>query len=177
MAEDHACPGRTVGRAWAECQLHTSACRDPCSHPGSQGYAAQPLGASVCPTVAHQRDAAPPGRPPGLASLGWTQVFTDSFDTSLISWTASFTGTGATAAKWKTVTTTADRAYNPSSLYSAWPAADGLQAGDPNSGNYPNNLNSWMIHGPIDLSTKKAAEIYYSQNYTHNGYKFTFLNV
>jgi len=36
--------------------------------------------------------------------------------------------------------------------YSAWCAAAGQNALDPQVSNYPNNLQTWMVHGPFDLS-------------------------
>lgn len=41
---------------------------------------------------------------------------------------------------------------------SAWPAAGGKDKVDPQLGNYPDNLESWMICGPFDFST--AADVY-----------------
>ena len=42
---------------------------------------------------------------------------------------------------------------DPSDTQSAWPAAAGPDARDPNFSYYPNNLNSWLDYGPLDLST------------------------
>jgi hypothetical protein len=43
-------------------------------------------------------------------------------------------------------------ADDPSDIWSAWPAAFGNDALDPNLSFYTNTLNSWMVYGPIDLS-------------------------
>jgi len=49
---------------------------------------------------------------------------------------------------------------DPSDTWSAWPAAAGADGLDPNVYYYPNNLNSWMIYGPIDLS--EMADVFVS---------------
>ena len=41
---------------------------------------------------------------------------------------------------------------DPSDNQSAWPAAAGPHASDPWEYYYPNNLNSWLDYGPLDLS-------------------------
>lgn len=41
---------------------------------------------------------------------------------------------------------------DPSDVQSAWPAAFGADALDPNEFYYSNNLNSWLDYGPMDLS-------------------------
>lgn len=51
---------------------------------------------------------------------------------------------------------------SPPSAWAAWPAnggADGLQ---PAFDVYPNNMNAWMIYGPIDLSDATAADFTFS---------------
>ena len=97
-----------------------------------------------------------------LASLGWTTVFTDSFESFPADW-ALYTGT--LDQEWDSTAHMADDEYNPASTMSVWSAAGGADAVDPASGNYPNDLESWMIRGPIDLSAWKMAEIDFSANY------------
>ena len=43
--------------------------------------------------------------------------------------------------------------------FSAWPAAGGTDALDPEYSNYPNNCTTWAIYGPFDLSDAEAAEL------------------
>lgn len=41
--------------------------------------------------------------------------------------------------------------------HSAWVAASGANGMDPGSYSYPNNADSWMVYGPIDLATYNTA--------------------
>lgn len=42
---------------------------------------------------------------------------------------------------------------------SAWPAAGGADGLEPNDYDYPDNLDSWMIYGPLDLSQVTDAQV------------------
>lgn len=46
-----------------------------------------------------------------------------------------------------------------SGTYSAWPAAAGANAVDPESGSYPDNCWTWMVYGPFDLSGSTGAQL------------------
>jgi len=54
--------------------------------------------------------------------------------------------------------------------WSAW-CANGCSSGlDPASSNYPNNMNSWMVYGPFDLSDASDAELlFYYWNESESG--------
>ena len=43
-------------------------------------------------------------------------------------------------------------------LGSAWPAAGGANSVDPEVSYYPNDMNTWMIYGPFDLSNATDAQ-------------------
>ena len=50
--------------------------------------------------------------------------------------------------------------YKPlSGAYSAWCARGGSPGLDPATNNYANNMNSWMVYGPFDLSDAPAADL------------------
>lgn len=98
----------------------------------------------------------------GLNGVGWTTILADSFDSFPTGWD---TYSGSVDQTWGATTVNADTDYNPDSLNSVWPAAGGAAAVDPVSGDYPADLESWMISGPLDLSTWKAAELDFSANY------------
>ncbi len=42
---------------------------------------------------------------------------------------------------------------------SAWPAAGGIEAASACADTYPDDLESWLIYGPFDLSDATAAEV------------------
>jgi len=44
-------------------------------------------------------------------------------------------------------------------VYSLWAGAEGSGAGTPCTGNYPHNLNTWLVYGPFDLRGATAAEV------------------
>jgi subtilisin-like proprotein convertase family protein len=53
-----------------------------------------------------------------------------------------------------------DDDYRPhASTWAAWPANGGANGLDPASSNYPPNMNSWMVYGPINLSSATAFEV------------------
>ena len=55
-----------------------------------------------------------------------------------------------------------DYTHSNSLTYSAWCAADGQAALQLESNLYPNNCNSWMVYGPIDLSHADTALVKFS---------------
>ncbi|HQY92808.1 hypothetical protein [Caldilinea sp.] len=100
---------------------------------------------------------------PGQTAAGWITVLTDSFESFPLGWTV--VNAAALDQNWGATTHMADVEYNPASLKSVWPGATGANAVDPAAGNYPNNMHSWMIRGPIDLSAWQSAEIDFALNY------------
>lgn len=56
-----------------------------------------------------------------------------------------------------------DETYKPfTGSWSAWAAGGGTGALNPASGNYANNMNSWMIAGPFDLSLSLAPRVLFN---------------
>ena len=56
-----------------------------------------------------------------------------------------------------------DDDYKPyTGSWSAWAANGGRNALDPQYYNYPNNMRSWMIYGPFDLSNATDAELLFN---------------
>lgn len=117
----------------------------------------------------HESEAHSPSGPtevlasPGQSIAGWTPILTDSFENFPQDW--MLFGPAGLDQQWGSTAVTADTDYNPDSSLSAWPAAAGADAVDPAGGNYPNDLDNWMIRGPIDLSDWEAAELDFSLNY------------
>ncbi|MCX6044413.1 MAG: clostripain-related cysteine peptidase [Chloroflexi bacterium] len=98
----------------------------------------------------------------GSNAVGWTTLITDSFESFPTDWALY---RGDLDQVWGSTTITSDVGYNPASLNSVWPAAAGVDATDPISGTYPDNMDTWMIRGPLDLTAWKAAELDFSLNY------------
>lgn len=46
-----------------------------------------------------------------------------------------------------------------SGSWAAWPANGGADAKDPANSTYPQNVDTWMIYGPFDLSNAKSASV------------------
>jgi len=58
---------------------------------------------------------------------------------------------------------------------SAWPANGGADAIDPQYADYPNDLDSWMVYGPFDLSDAADAELlFHYWNQSEQGYDYLF---
>jgi len=121
--------------------------------------AAKPEAPAAAPTPAV-------GLPPAadmaalVSALDWTLVFYDDFDTFLFPttyYTAWVVAAGPLDAQWKDVPTNTA----PSGSYAAWPAAGGADGVLPSQG-YPNNVNSWMIQGPLNFTNK--TDVYVSFN-------------
>jgi len=66
---------------------------------------------------------------------------------------------------------TSYRSY--SGLWSGWCACGG-SSGVPAGGNYPNNVNAWMVYGPFDLSDAQDAYVTF-QHWTKTETSFDFL--
>lgn len=59
--------------------------------------------------------------------------------------------------------------------HSAWPANGGADGIDPPGGTYPNNMNSWMIYGPFDLSNASDVQtVFYLRRAIEPNYDFIF---
>ena len=58
---------------------------------------------------------------------------------------------------------------------SAWPARSGANGIDPAANNYPNDMYSWIVYGPFDLSNAIDAEIKFDLwRRIESGYDFVF---
>jgi hypothetical protein len=59
--------------------------------------------------------------------------------------------------------------------WSAWPAASGADAVDPDGSDYPSDCYSWMVYGPFDLSDASDAEVnffYWNHSELNDDYLF-----
>ena len=67
-----------------------------------------------------------------------------------------------------------DDDYLPHTDYwSAWPARGGANGVDPEYYYYPNNMDSWMVYGPFDLSNCAMAEyVFYYWNQSESGWDY-----
>ncbi len=75
-----------------------------------------------------------------------------------------------------------ERGWGPSSLrpytgsYAVWPAAAGANGLDPAYNLYPENLDSWLVIGPYDLSTALAAQLSFQLwQWVESGYDYSFV--
>jgi subtilisin family serine protease len=67
----------------------------------------------------------------------------------------------------------AQRRNPKTGTYSLWPAAAGVDGLGSQNVNYPNDLDSWLIYGPVSLATYTAAELSFDAIYwTEYGYDF-----
>ena len=82
-----------------------------------------------------------------LAAESWTEIVYEDFEGIFPgSWQLFDTSNDGFDRQW------GDTLYlSQSGLWSGWPAARGLDFVDPANG-YPNNMNSWLIQGPFNLS-------------------------
>jgi hypothetical protein len=102
--------------------------------------------------------AANPSLPNGLvASSGWTVIMTEDFEGVFPSglWDV-FDNDGAANGEffWDD-----DDYKSQSGSWGAWPAKGGADGIDPELYYYPNNMDSWMVYGPFDLSDATDAEL------------------
>ncbi|GEM_PF-1615567 len=106
---------------------------------------------------------------PSARDRGWSTIMTETFE-------GIWPGTG-----WMTVDGNGvnygeyywdDDDFKPHNGYwSAWPANGGANALDPEFNNYPNNLDSWMVYGPFNLSGCAYADYdFYYWNKSETGY-------
>ena len=106
-----------------------------------------------------------------VKAAGWSTIMSEDFEGAFPtgSWSA-FDGDGATNGEYYWA---ADD-YKPySGLMSAWPAKGGANGLDPTSFYYPNNVNSWMMYGPFDLSNSSDAELlFYYWNSSEPNYDY-----
>ncbi len=72
-----------------------------------------------------------------------------------------------------------DDDYKPfGGSWSAWPANGGADGLDPYYYYYPNNMNTWMVYGPFDLSDANDAEtIFYLWREIEVSYDYAFFGV
>lgn len=102
---------------------------------------------------------------------GWNTVMTEGFEGAFPngSWRV-FDNNGATNGEyyWD------DDDYKPySGGWSAWAANGGANALDPQYYYYPNNMQSWMVYGPFDLSNAADAELlFYYWNQSELNYDY-----
>ncbi len=106
-----------------------------------------------------------------VKAAGWSTIVSEDFEGAFPtgSWNV-FDGDGATNGEYYWG---ADD-YKPySGSMSAWPAKGGANGLDPSSFYYPNNVNSWMMYGPFDLSNSSDAELlFYYWNSSEPNYDF-----
>jgi hypothetical protein len=69
-----------------------------------------------------------------------------------------------------------DDDYRPhNGSWAAWPAKGGANGLDPASSPYPPNMNTWMVYGPINLSTATAFEVdFWMWLNTQSNYDFLY---
>src|SRR4030042_4019352 len=61
----------------------------------------------------------------------------------------------------------------PPSYWSAWPANGGANGVDPQSNNYANDMDSWLMYAPFDLSNCAAADYdFYYWNKSEPGFDY-----
>jgi len=88
----------------------------------------------------------PPSEPP---QTGWVPLFQQNFDTASV---GNVERSGSPT--WGLAACEAN-----SRPFSIWPAARGRFAAQPCTENYPNNMDSWLVLGPFDLSNATQAEV------------------
>ena len=87
---------------------------------------------------------------PPIVNAGWTTIMTETFEGLFPSGLWALYGNPT----WD------DDDFKPhAGSWSAWCANGGAAALDPQYNNYPNNMNSWMVYGPFDLSDAIDAEV------------------
>jgi hypothetical protein len=95
--------------------------------------------------------------PPVVGAAGWVAIMSEGFEGAFPSGSWSvFDDNGSDYGEyyWD------DDDYLPhSGGWSAWPANGGADGLDPEYYYYPNNMDSWMVYGPFDLSDANDAEL------------------
>ncbi len=96
----------------------------------------------------------------GLQQIDPRPIFEETFDDFPSgNWVVTDQFTDSLDITWGATDFIADD-LNPDSFNSAWMAAGGFDALDPASvSDYPDNLASWMIYGPLDLSAAEYASL------------------
>ena len=92
-------------------------------------------------------DPAPPERDRDYWTTPMTETFEGTFPSGL--WNV-FDNNGATYGEY--YWDDDDFKPQPPSYWSAWVANGGANGVDPQYNNYANNMDSWMLYGPFDLS-------------------------
>ncbi|RPJ23756.1 MAG: hypothetical protein EHM35_16940, partial [Planctomycetaceae bacterium] len=96
-----------------------------------------------------------PGGAPDPRLTGWETIKYESFEGAFPNdlWTVLDTSNDGYERYWD------DDDYLPyAGSWAAWPANGGANGLDPQYYYYPNNMYSWMIYGPFDLSDAHAAD-------------------
>jgi hypothetical protein len=106
-------------------------------------------------------------------TLGWSSLMTQTFEGTFPtgSWTV-FDNDGTTNGEyyWDE-----DDYLANGGTYSAWAANGGANGKDPYYYYYPNNMQSWMVYGPVDLSTYTDAELlFYYWNESEPDYDYFY---
>ncbi|MFZ4798395.1 MAG: CARDB domain-containing protein [Bacteroidia bacterium] len=107
------------------------------------------------------------------SKAGWSTIMSEGFESSFPSsgWSV-YANSGYTDAYWNDV-----NYISKSGTWSSWCANGGTAGINPSSGHYLNNMKSWMIYGPFDLSDATAGNLsFYLNNNTESTYdKFQFM--
>lgn len=86
---------------------------------------------------------------------GWQEVFTETFESGINTaiWTV-FDEDGTTNGEYKWGSETYTNT-TPAGTRSAWAIGDGEQGGtlDPTTDGYPAHVSSWLVYGPMDMSS------------------------
>ncbi len=140
------------------------------------------LVSALCLAVASTLMIGPPAAPPPVLSADndpetvapaqeeatWERIFHEPFDTFPgDGWSVEGDADGADMMWGSTTALSAET--NPDSVASAWVASGGADGLDAASGNYPNNLQTRMDYGPLDLSSVKGARVNFSLRYDIEG--------
>lgn len=99
-----------------------------------------------------------PTRPEGTSPLGWEIIASETFEGAFPNglWSAYGGTSDGLDIYWD------DDDYRPYTDYwAAWPAKGGWDGLDPEFNTYPNNLYSWMVYGPFDLSNATDADTFF----------------
>jgi immune inhibitor A len=108
---------------------------------------------------------------PALAA-GWETIKYESFEGAFPNngWSLYDTNNDGLEYFWD------DDAFKPyAGGWSAWPANGGANSLSPATNNYPNNMDSWMIYGPFDLSTAGDAQtVFQLWRAIETGYDYAF---